>query len=72
MDYENLGLTKDEQELVSLADEMASAMTNMNSHNYDTFITARDRFRMRVRRMVDKQKVLDDRLAKIKAAIEAA
>ena len=71
-EYEGLGLTRDEQELITLADEMASAMADLNSHTYDTFISAREKFRMKVKRMVDKQKMTDDRIAAIKKAIEAA
>lgn len=71
-DYEGFGLTKDEQELMSLADEMASAMAGLNSQTYDTFVMAREKFRLKVKKMVDKQKTTDERIAAIKKAVEAA
>lgn len=72
LNMQGLGLTKDEQELISLADEMASSMANMNSQTYDTFVLAREKFRLKVKRMIEKQKASEERIAKIKAAIEAA
>lgn len=33
-----------EEEMISLADNMASAATTFNSHGYDTFISARQIF----------------------------
>jgi hypothetical protein len=69
---QGLGLTKDEQELLTLADEMASSMAGLNAQTYDTFVLAREKFRLKCKQMCDRQKVSDDRLAKIKKMIEAA
>jgi len=46
-----VNLTRFEQDIVELADEMASAMTDMNAHNYKNFIDARDKFRDKLKQM---------------------
>jgi hypothetical protein len=68
----DLGLTDDETVLMELADEMASAMSDLNPQNYRIFVEARDKVRKKIGEMVQKQKTLDDRIEKIKAAVIAA
>ena len=64
-----LGLTKDERELISLADEMASAMAGMNSQTYDTFVLAREKLRYKIKQMVDKQHESEDRIVRLKQTV---
>ena len=65
-------LTNDERDLIALADEMASAMSNLNPQTYDTFITARDKFRAKIAKIVNKNLHNEERLRKMKEYIEAA
>jgi hypothetical protein len=65
-------LTKDERELVSLADEMASAMANLNAQTYDTFISARDNLRAKITEIVKKTVDAEERLHKMKEFIRTA
>lgn len=45
MQYDNNNITSEkEQELLNLADNMASAATTFNMHGYEIFLQARDRF----------------------------
>lgn len=67
-----MGLTNDEQRLLELADDMAAAMSNLNSQNYKEFIDARDRFRSMISEMCKKTKENEIRIAHMKAAILAA
>jgi hypothetical protein len=69
---QGLGLTKDEQELLTLADEMASSMAGLNAQTYDTFVLAREKFRLKCKQMCDKRCEIEKRLAAIKKAVEAA
>mgnify|MGYP003345060705 CR=1 FL=1 len=71
-DYKGFGLTKDEQELMSLADEMASAMAGMNSQTYDTFVLAREKLRYKINHMCKCSMEKDERIAAIKKAVESA
>ena len=64
-----LGLTLDETVIMELADEMASAMSDLNPQNYKTFVDARERFRDKIKQMVRKQKVSEERIAKIKETV---
>lgn len=68
-DLNPYGLTVDEEELVNLADDMASAMTDLNSQNYRMFIDTRDRFRTKIKSMVQQIHVNEERLAKMKQVI---
>ena len=40
--------TKYEKEILALADEMAAAISALNSHTYDTFISSRERLQTKV------------------------
>jgi hypothetical protein len=68
----DLGLTDDETILMELADEMASAMSDLNPQNYKVFVDARDKVRKKIGEMTQKQKDTTDRIEKIKAAVIAA
>ena len=68
-DLNPYGLTVDEEELVNLADDMASAMTDLNSQNYKMFIDTRERFRAKIKTMVQQIHVNEERLAKMKQVI---
>ena len=65
-------ITNDERDLIALADEMASAMSNLNPQTYDTFITARDRLRAKISQIVNKTIHNEERLRKMKEYIQAA
>jgi hypothetical protein len=67
-----IGLTTDEERLLALADDMASAMTNLNPQNYKEFVDSRDRFRKVISEIVTKQRKSEERIAKMKEAILAA
>lgn len=69
LDSLDSGLTVDEEELVNLADDMASAMTDLNSQNYKSFIDARDRFRAKIKSMVEHLRVSEERISKMKKTI---
>lgn len=64
-------LTKDEMEIVALADEMASSMASLNSQTYDNFIQARDRFRKKIKQVCDKSKRSEERIKKLKEAVSS-
>lgn len=64
-------LTKDEMEIVALADEMASSMASLNSQTYDTFIQSRDRFRKKIKQICDKTKKNEERIKKMKEAVSS-
>lgn len=68
----DMALTNDEQVLLTLADDMAAAMSNLNSQNYKEFIDARDRFRSMIAAIAKKTKENENRIAHMKAAILAA
>ena len=68
----DMGLTNDEERLLALADDMAAAMSNLNSQNYKEFVDARDRFRKVIAEIVNKTKQNEARIAKMKEAILAA
>jgi hypothetical protein len=68
-DMNPYGLTVDEEELVNLADDMASAMTDLNSQNYKSFIDARERFRAKIKSMVEHLRVNEERITKLKKTI---
>ena len=68
----DMGLTTEEQTLLSLADDMAAAMSNLNSQNYKEFIDARDKFRSVINDMCEKGRKSEARIAKMKADILAA
>ncbi len=68
----DMGLTNDEERLLALADDMAAAMSNLNSQNYKEFVDARDRFRKVIAEIVNKTKQNEARIAKMKADILAA
>lgn len=68
----NMGLTNDEERLLALGDDMASAMTNLNPQNYKEFVDSRDRFRKVISEIVTKQRKSEERIAKMKADILAA
>lgn len=63
------GLTMDEEELVNLADDMASSMADLNSQNYKAFIDAREKFRDKIRTMLQKIQTNEEKIAKMKKAI---
>jgi len=63
------GLTVDEEELVNLADDMASSMTDLNSQNYKSFIDARDRFRAKIKSMVEHLRASEERISKMKKIV---
>ena len=69
--HTGFGLTRNERELMELADEMASSMVNMNSQTYDSFILAREKFRSKLKRMSDEMKRGEERLAKIKETVSS-
>lgn len=64
-----LGLTLDETVIMELADEMASAMSDLNPQNYKTFVDAREKFRDKIKQMMRKQQQLDQRIAKMKETV---
>lgn len=68
-DMNPYGLTMDEEELVNLADDMASAMTDLNSQNYKSFIDARDRFRAKIKSMVEHLRLNEERITKMKKIV---
>lgn len=68
-DLNPYGLTMDEEELVNLADDMASAMTDLNAHNYKSFVETRDRFRAKIKSMGEKVRCNEEKIAKIKRAV---
>lgn len=68
-DMNPYGLTVDEEELVNLADDMASAMTDLNSQNYKSFIDSRDRFRAKIKSMVEHLRVSEERITKMKKIV---
>ena len=67
-----LGLTKDERELITLADEMAASAASLNGQTYDTFILSREKLRLKIKQMCDHKQCQEDRIAAMKAAVEAA
>lgn len=68
-DLNPYGLTVDEEELINLADDMASSMADLNSQNYKMFVDTRDRFRAKIKTMVQKLQSNEERIAKVKKAI---
>ena len=62
-------LTYFEREIIDLADEMASAMSDLNAHNYKNFVDARDKFRDKIKNMCDQIVLNENRLAKMKKVI---
>lgn len=46
-------LTVYERDILELADEMASAMADLNAHNYKNFVDARDNFRSKLKEMCE-------------------
>ena len=65
-------LTQNERELITLADEMASSMANLNGQTYDTFVTARENLHIKIREMCDHHQCQEERIAAMKKAVEAA
>lgn len=64
-------LTKDEREIIALADEMASAMASLNAQTYETFINARDSFRAKIKEICNKQISTEERIKRIKETISS-
>jgi uncharacterized coiled-coil DUF342 family protein len=62
-------LTDYEREILELADEMASSMTDLNAHNYKNFVYARDKFRDKIKEMCDKTLESYKRVERMKKAI---
>lgn len=69
-EHENDLLTMDEEILLNLADDMASAMSSLNSQNYKTFIDARDKLRNHIKNMVSEYQQNHDRIKKIKKVVQ--
>lgn len=63
------GLTIDEEELINLADDMASAMADLNAQNYKSFVDSRDRFRNKIKSMVEQIRVNEERITKMKKIV---
>ena len=64
-----MDLTMVEQEIIELADEMASAMSDLNAHNYKNFVDARDRFRAKLKDMSDTTIKNYEKIERMKKAI---
>lgn len=69
MNKYQIDLTSDEREILSLADEMAGSMTDLNSQTYDSFISAREKFRTKLKEMSDKKNHAEEQLRKIKETV---
>lgn len=63
-------LTVEEKELMNLADTMASCMANLNSQNYESFVEARELFRVRIGEISKKSIQAEERLRKMKEYIQ--
>lgn len=62
-------LTTYEREILELADEMASSMTDLNAHNYKNFVDARDKFRDKIKEICNKTLENHKRVERMKKAI---
>jgi len=62
-------LTTYERDILELADEMASAMTDLNAHNYRNFVDARDKFRDKIKEMCEKTLENHNRVERMKKAV---
>lgn len=62
-------LTMIEQEIIDLADDMASSMSDLNAHNYKNFVDARDRFRAKIKEMSDQTMASHEKIERMKKVI---
>lgn len=62
-------LTMAEQEIIDLADEMASSMSDLNAHNYKNFVDARDRFRAKLKEVTNNTVNNYEKIERMKKAI---
>lgn len=62
-------LTRYECDILELADDMASAMTDLNAHNYKNFVDARDKFRDKLKEMCNHAVSSNERLERMKKVI---
>ena len=62
-------LTTYERDILELADEMASSMTDLNAHNYKNFVDARDKFRDKIKEICNKTLENHKRVERMKKAI---
>ena len=63
-------LTNEENELMRLADTMASCMADLNAQNYDSFVESRELFREKISEIVSKSLHAEERLQKMKEFIQ--
>lgn len=68
-DIMKASLTAYEQDLLELADEMASAMSDLNAHNYKNFVYARDRFRDKIKCMCEQTIANHEKVERVKKMI---
>lgn len=59
-----------EQQLMSLADDMAEAATKFNGQGYDAFLTARELFKSSLDAVIISLKEANTRINKIHAIVE--
>ena len=62
-------LTTYERDILELADEMASSMTDLNAHNYKNFVDARDKFRDKLKEICNKTLENHKRVERMKKAV---
>lgn len=62
-------LTTYERDILELADEMASSMTDLNAHNYKNFVDARDKFRDKIKEICNKTLESYKRVERMKKAV---
>lgn len=62
-------LTDYERDILELADEMASSMTDLNAHNYKNFVDARDKFRDKIKEICNKTLESYKRVERMKKAV---
>jgi len=65
-------LTIYERDILELADEMASAMSDLNAHNYKNFVDARDKFRDKLKELANHTISNQERLDRMKKYIAEA
>lgn len=62
-------LTVYEKDIIELADDMASSMTDLNAHNYKNFVDARDKFREKIKEICNHAMKSEERIARVKKVV---
>lgn len=68
-DVLKVSLTTYERDILELADEMASAMSDLNAHNYKNFVDARDAFRGKLKEMCEHSMVSHEKVERMKKMV---